>query len=172
MRSPRWSLLVLLASCEAHISDGGAGDAATGDAVADAAADSVAFGPWSPPQAKWFMPCGEDHYVMVSGTGETDLVEGKLGGGAPMPIAAVNTDDTETGAFVTGDCLTLYFASTRTSPERIYSTRRDAVGAAWQPPTVMMDFDALDGDHEDPWLSADGRTFAFTRESDIYISTR
>jgi hypothetical protein len=51
MRSPRWSLLVLLASCEAHISDGGAGDAATGDAVADAAADSVAFGPWSPPQA-------------------------------------------------------------------------------------------------------------------------
>jgi hypothetical protein len=121
---------------------------------------------------KWFMPCGEDHYVMVSGMGETDLVEGKLGGGAPMPIAAVNTDDTETGAFVTGDCLTLYFASTRTSPERIYSTRRDAVGAAWQPPTVMMDFDALDGDHEDPWLSADGRTFAFTRESDIYISTR
>jgi hypothetical protein len=124
---------------------------------------------------KWFAPCDDNHYVMVQNGrgGGTDLVEGKLGdGGAPAPIDVLNTDVTETGAFVTRDCLTVYFASTRTAPERIYVSRREAVGAPWQPPTLMKDFDALDGDHEDPWLSADGRTFAFTRDKDIYLSTR
>jgi hypothetical protein len=123
---------------------------------------------------KWFSECDGSNYVMVQTGGKagTDLVEGKLGGGAPTPITALNTDLTETGAFVTRDCLTLYFASTRTTPERIYVSRRESLGAPWQPPTVMMDFDALGGDQEDPWLSADGRTFAFAGEKDIYLTTR
>jgi hypothetical protein len=124
-------------------------------------------------EEKWFIPCNDDYFVMVQiGNNATDLLEGKLGGGTPKPIDALNTDNEETGAFVTRDCLTLYFASSRVSPQRIYISRRATVDAPWQPPTEMTDFEGLGGDQSDPWLSADGRTFAFTRDRDIYLSTR
>jgi WD40-like Beta Propeller Repeat len=127
---------------------------------------------------KWFAVCTEGYYVMAKGGGgSTDLVEGKLGSGVePKPITVLNTDDTETGAWLSRDCLTLYFASTRTDPELIYSSHRASVDAPWGPPTPMRDFAALGGDQEDPWLSPDGRTFVFASSAggnkDIYLSTR
>lgn len=127
---------------------------------------------------KWLAPCSGNHYVVVQSTaaGDTDLFEGTLGGGAPAPIDVVNTASTETGAFLTPDCLTLYFASTRVTPERIYVTHRATIGSPWQMPSVVDDFRSTGGNQEDPWLALDGRTFAFASDAggskDIYLSTR
>lgn len=130
---------------------------------------------------KWLSPCSDGHYVVVQSTaaGDTDLFEGVLGGGAPAPISALNTTKGETGAFLTADCLTLYFASFQVSPERIFVSQRARVGAPWQPPVEVDEFRIAGGSaaaQEDPWLSSDGRTFALASDAagtkDIYLSTR
>jgi WD40-like Beta Propeller Repeat len=132
---------------------------------------------------KWFMPCGTNHYIMVQSTTNngTDLVEGTLGGGAPTPIDTLNSAQSETGTFVSQDCLTIYFASTRptaTSPSKIYKSHRDTLTSPWQPPSVVDSFPISggNGSQEDPWMSTDGRTFVFTSDAagtkDVYISTR
>jgi len=130
---------------------------------------------------KWLSPCSDGHYVVVQSTaaGDTDLFEGVLGGGAPAPIDALNTTKSETGAFLTADCLTLYFASFQVTPERIFVAHRARVGAPWQPPVEVDEFRIAGGNagaQEDPWLSADGRTFALASDAagtkDIYLSTR
>jgi WD40-like Beta Propeller Repeat len=128
---------------------------------------------------KWFSPCADGHYVVVQSAGQTThLFEGTLGNGAPQPINVLNSGETETGAYLTPDCLTVYFASTRTMPEKIYRSHRDAVAAPWQPPSVVTDFPIPggNGNQEDPWISNDGRIFVFASDAagtkDIYISTR
>jgi Tol biopolymer transport system component len=134
---------------------------------------------------KWFMPCGTDHYIMVqsvgTANGQTDLVEGTLGGPKPAPIVELNSAASETGTFVSPDCLTIYFASARTTPQQIYTSHRLAIGSPWaSPPSPVTDFPILtgtgNGNQEDPWLSPDGRTFVFVSDSagtkDIYLSTR
>ena len=150
----------------------------------------TANAPWGMPQPvaplttalteKWLSPCSGGHYVVVRSTpaGDTDLLEGTLGSAAPpTPIDALNTTDSETGAFLSADCLTLYFASFHVMPERIFVTHRASVGSPWQRPTRVDDFLIGDSaDQEDPWLSADGRTFAFASNAagtkDIYLSTQ
>ena len=63
-------------------------------------------------------------------------------------------------------------------PERIFVSHRASVDAPWQPPVRVDDFKiaAGNGAQEDPWLSADGHTFAFASDAagtkDIYLSTR
>ena len=129
---------------------------------------------------KWFAPCSGSYYVIVrsTATNETDLFEGMLGGGAPTPIDTLNTASTETGAFLTQDCLTLYFASTRVTPEKIFMSRRATVTSPWPAPAQVDDFKIAGGNgaQEDPWLSLDRRTFAFASNAagtkDIYLSTR
>jgi Tol biopolymer transport system component len=128
---------------------------------------------------KWYMRCGADHYVVVrtDASGAGDLYEGTVGS-APVAIAALNAADNDTAPFITDDCLTIYFASARVAPMRIFSATRTAIDAPWQSPVVMHDFDALGGNQEDPWISADGHTFAFATDvagkgnKDIYLSTR
>jgi len=99
---------------------------------------------------KWYMPCGSE-YFMVQGTANngTDLVVGTLGStNKPTPIAELNSAQNETGTYLSPDCLTIYFASTRptsTSPSMIYKSTRPSVTAAWQPPTPMTDFKILGG---------------------------
>jgi WD40-like Beta Propeller Repeat len=127
---------------------------------------------------KWYMPCGT-RYMMVQSTASngTDLVEGPLGGTA-TPVALLNSAQSETGTFLTPDCLTLYFASARTTPQMIYKSTRPAVTAPWSNPTPVVDFAMVGGNQEDPWLSPDLRTFAFasdaagTGNKDVYLSTR
>jgi hypothetical protein len=133
---------------------------------------------------KWFMPCGTNHYVMVQSTtaNGTDLVEGTLAGAAagaaPTPIAELNSPQNETGTFVSGDCLTILFASNRTTPQQIFTSHRDSLTAPWAAPTAVIDFPISggNGNQEDPWISTDGHTFAFASDAagtkDIYLSTR
>ena len=147
--------------------------------------------PWSRPEPveplttgvteTWLSPCSGGRYVVARNTadGNTDLFEGTLGGAAPAPIAELNTTESETGAFLTEDCLTLYFASFRVTPEKIFVSRRASLGAPWQPPVPVDDFKLTTGNggaQEDPWLSRDGRTFALASNAggtkDIYLSTR
>jgi hypothetical protein len=125
---------------------------------------------------KWFMPCADNRYVMAQGEpGDgTDLVEGTLDRDAATPIAVLNSPDNDTAPFLTRDCLTIYFASSRSGATRIYMSQRRAPTEAWDRPTEVRDF-AIDGsidNEEDPWLSPDGRTFAFAGAKDIYLSTR
>ena len=125
---------------------------------------------------KWFMPCSNDRYVMAQGApGDgTDLVEGIVGGAAAKVITELSSADNDTGPFLTQDCLTIYFASARTGDARIYTSQRAAVTDPWPAPSPVLDFPIAgtnDG-QEDPWLSPDGRTFAFARNKDVYLSTR
>jgi hypothetical protein len=125
---------------------------------------------------KWFMPCADNRYVMAQGMpgGSTDLVEGTLDADAAKPIVELNSTDNDTGPFITRDCLTIYFASNRSGTARIYTSQRRAATDPWDRPTVVRDF-AISGsidNEEDPWLSPDGRTFAFAGAKDIYLSTR
>ena len=125
---------------------------------------------------KWFMPCADNRYVMAQGTpgAGTDLVEGTLDGDAAKPIVELNSPDNDTGPFLTRDCLRIFFASNRSGAARIYTSQRRAVTDPWDRPTVVRDF-AIAGsidNEEDPWLSPDGRTFAFAGAKDIYLSTR
>lgn len=129
---------------------------------------------------KWFMPCGTNHYVMVQGTANngTDLVEGTLGGTAPTPIAELNSAQSETGTLVSQDCLTIYFASARTTPTKIFTSHRLSLTDKWAPPSEVTDFALAggNGNQEDPWISLDGHTFVFASDAagtkDIYLSTR
>lgn len=144
---------------------------------------------WSKPQLitavsgagvdKWFAPCGADRYAVVrdsTNTG-TDLYEGTLGGRGPQPIDVLNSASNETGAFLTQDCLTIYFASNRNTRTQIFVSHRTAIGQPWQPPQPVDDFKLGGADNQqDPWLSADGRSFAFASDAngnnDVYLSTR
>lgn len=130
---------------------------------------------------KWLSLCSDGHYVIVQGppTGDSHLFEGTLDGAAPVAIDTVNaTTGADTGAFLTPDCLTLYFASLRATPEKIYVSHRATVTAAWGAPATVDDFKITggNGNEEDPWLSPDNRTFAFASDAsgtkDVYISTR
>jgi hypothetical protein len=125
---------------------------------------------------KWFMPCADNRYVMAQGEpgSGTDLVEGALDSDGATPITALNSPDNDTAPFLTRDCLTIYFASSRAGATRIYTSQRRTVTAAWDRPTEVREF-AIDGsidNEEDPWLSPDSRTFAFAGAKDIYLSTR
>jgi len=128
---------------------------------------------------KWFAPCSNGHYVVVQASIDTgtDLLEGTLGGAAPAPIGVLNSASNETGAFLTQDCLTIYFASNRNTRVQIFVSHRKAIDQPWQRPATVDDFKLGGADNqEDPWLSADGRTFAFASDAsgskDVYLSTR
>jgi hypothetical protein len=130
---------------------------------------------------KWYMPCGNQYFmVQETASSGTDLVTGTLGSTSkPTPVADLNSAQNETGTYLSPDCLTIYFASTRptsTSPSMIYKSTRPSVTAPWAPPTPMTDFKMLGGSQEDPWLSPDDHTFVFVSDvagtKDVYISTR
>ena len=129
---------------------------------------------------KWFAPCGNGRFVVVQARTDTgtDLLEGTLGGAAPAPLDVLNSAMNETGAFLTQDCLTIYFASNRNTRAQIFVSHRKAIDQPWQQPVTVDDFKigAFTDNQEDPWLSADGRTFAFASDAsgskDIYLSTR
>jgi len=124
---------------------------------------------------KWFMPCSvSNDYLMILGS---DVAEGTLGGGLPTVVAELSTADGETGTFLTKDCLTAYFASTRgDGTNRIYTSTRTAIGQPWSTPAVVTDFQGLGGAQQDPFISDDDRIFVFVSNvdgtNDIYISTR
>jgi hypothetical protein len=123
---------------------------------------------------KWFMPCGTSGRYLVVQNG--DLAEGVLGNGPPTVVAELSSTSSETGTFLTQDCLTIYFASDRTTVNRIYTSTRVTETSPWSPPAVVDTFAALGGEQQDPYLSPDMRTFVFVSDAsgnnDAYISTR
>ncbi len=133
----------------------------------------------SPFNEKWFMPCGPaGRYMLVSNRDsgmDSDLYEGTLGGGPPTRISELNSAQSETGTFLTQDCLTIMFASARSGNTLLYQSHRMSATAAWSTPTLVTDF-ITGADQQDPWMSADGRTFVFASNPgnnyDIFISTR
>jgi hypothetical protein len=125
---------------------------------------------------KWFMPCGGTRYLVNVGG---DIAEGTLGGGAPVVDPNLSSAQTETGNFLTQDCLHVYFASTRppgTGVNRLYTSSRMTISDPWSMPVVIADFAALGGNQEDPFLATDERTFVFVSNvggtKDVYISVR
>ena len=128
---------------------------------------------------KWYAPCGGNHYMVVSATanGDTDLYEG-LAGSAPTAVASLNSTANETSAFLTMDCLDIYFASARGATVDLYTSHRATVASPWPAPTLVADFGTADNE-EDPWLSPSGRLFLFARatvaapaQKDLYFSVR
>lgn len=122
---------------------------------------------------KWFMPCAAgSSYLTILGN---NIGEGTLGS-PPTLCAELSSAGTETGTFLSGDCLTAHFASTRSGTNQIYRATRPAIGAPWGAPELVDDFAAVGGAQEDPWLSADLRTFVFVSNvrgsKDVYLSTR
>ncbi len=124
---------------------------------------------------KWFMPCDGNRYLMIVGT---DIGEGVLGGGAPQIVPELSSTASETGPFLTKDCLTVHFASTRGNgtTNLIYTASRAALDQPWSVPVAIDDFAMLGGSQQDPFISADTRTFVFVSDiggsNDVYISTR
>lgn len=124
---------------------------------------------------KWFMPCGATTaYLVILGG---DIAAGTVGGAAPTVVTELSAPNAnETGTFLTGDCLTAYFASVRSGPNKLYTSHRTSLATAWQTPTTVDDFVSIGGDQEDPWLADDGHIFVFASNAsgtkDIYISVR
>ena len=131
---------------------------------------------------KWCMPCSLGRYLMVSSRTPTstndDIYEGTSGGGAPTLVAELSSAASgDTGAFLTADCKTAYFASTRSGTNRIYKSTRTSITSPWSPPELVPDFMAVGMAQEDPWISEDQRTFVFSATTaagnkDVYITTR
>jgi Tol biopolymer transport system component len=127
---------------------------------------------------KWLAPCAGGRFVVVRNRNNNgnDLLEGTLDSDTLTPLGALNTANDETGAFLTQDCLTIYFTSDRVKPRRIFTSHRTAIAQPWSEPSQVDDFKLPAGVQEDPWLSPDGRTFALASDalgtSDVYLSTR
>lgn len=144
-----------------------------------------AGGPWSAPALvpgvnttaleKWFMPCGmSNDYLVIQGG---DIARGTIGGAPPVVVTELSAPAAnETGTFLTGDCLTVYFASVRSGTNKLYTSHRTSLTTAWQAPTPVDDFVSIGGEQEDPWLADDGRMFVFVSNvsgtKDVYISVR
>lgn len=131
-----------------------------------------------PTPARWYSPCGTTRFMVVVTTTNSDLYEGTVGG-TPTPVAELNTDKTETSPFLSPDCLTLYFASSRSGVVKIYKSTRASISGPWSIPELLPspinDSVGLD---EDPWISADQRLFVWASKRnasttfDLYMSTR
>jgi hypothetical protein len=128
---------------------------------------------------KWCMPCAAGRYLMISSRAPStteDVYEGTTGA-APTLVAELSSNASETGPYLSPDCLTMYFASNRSGSNRIYKSTRSAITAPWSAPQIVPDFMAIGMAQEDPWLSDDQRTFVFsvltaTANKDVYLTTR
>jgi hypothetical protein len=126
---------------------------------------------------RWYGRClGGTRYVMISNRGgNQDIYEGAVGE-APVRVAEVASAASELGPSISADCLTLYFSSDRTGDFELYQATRPSVTAAWTLIGPLADFNLIDEDEQDPWLSPDQRRmyFASTRDAefDLFVATR
>jgi hypothetical protein len=132
---------------------------------------------------KWLAVC-DNGYFMISranGSNGQDFYEGQLGGnnGPGTVVTELNSTANETSTFLSNDCLTTYFASSRSGSSQIYTATRPTVASTWTTPTEVATFDTATDD-EDPWISNDQLTFYFasTRfggtndNKGVFVSTR
>lgn len=131
---------------------------------------------------KWLSVC--DNGVMIvsrdNGGSGYDLFEGTLTGGATTAATTLNSPQDETSTFLSTDCLTVYFASSRSTQNQIYFSTRPNTSTDWAAPQLApTPFSPSDGtDNEDAWESLDLHTFVFasirggSSTKQVYISTR
>ena len=145
--------------------------------------------PWGTPTAvtevnsaayeKWLAVCQNGYYMVSRDAGATgqDLYVGQLGGATPAPATELNSADSEISSFLSTDCKTTYFASNRSGQTQLYTATRPDPTSPFTTPTLVTDFGTAT-DNEDPWESADQKTFVFAtiRGTDthkaVYLSTR
>ena len=144
--------------------------------------------PWSPPtnfaeintalDERWFSPCLGGRYLIVRGSdaaGTSDIYEGVIGGAPAQPVAELNDPAGQSSVYITPDCRTVFFWSSRSGNDELYTATRPASDGAWSIPQRMTDFDTQ-ASEQDPWMSADGRMFVFASDRDgtmdLFISTR
>lgn len=141
---------------------------------------ALVTGPNTNKTEKWYAPCTGGYYLMIGTTGtDTDVFEG-TGTTPPTRVANLSSGSSETGTYLSRDCLTAYFASNRDGGQTdLYIATRALATDPWPSPQKVTDFDTPDNNEEDPFLSADGHVFVFARattanaaQKDVYISTR
>ncbi len=136
---------------------------------------------------KWLAVCGDNTHIMVSrdpgfgtATSNPDLYEGTFADGAGTKSTVLNSANAEISTFISKDCLTVMFASTRSGQVQLYTSTRPTIGGTWSAP-VLLDapFDPSTGtDNEDPGYTPDGHVFVFAgihaplTTKDVYLSTR
>lgn len=119
-------------------------------------------GPNTAALEKWYTPCGSSYLVIVDG----DIAEGTIGSPPTTSTALSDPASSETGPYLTPDCLTTYFASPRMTGTRIWMSTRTSITSPWSTPVMFTEFLAVGGAQEDPWLSPDQRLFSFCTNVD------
>jgi hypothetical protein len=119
---------------------------------------------------KWLAVCDANYFMVsravVRGTTTTttdqDLFVGQLDGTSPGTLASELSLPTynETSAFLSTDCTTALFASNRDGTTQIYTAQRTDPTSTFGAVT-LVDYLGTASDNEDPWVSADQRTFVF-----------
>lgn len=129
-------------------------------------------GAWSTPTPVPSLNSLTDDYTASPCLGGTRFVVASSRGGASSdlydivpnltttPIAAANTAGTESGPFVTEDCLRLYFASDIDGTLDLYVTTRETIDAPWSERTKIEDL-STSVNEGDPWLGDDERHMIF-----------
>jgi hypothetical protein len=145
--------------------------------------------PWSTPTIvssvstanyeKWLAVCNGNYFMVsrANGANGQDLYQGQLGVDGGTLVTELSSTTSEISTFLSNDCKTAYFASSRNGKTQMFTSTRQSIGGTWTTPTVVTDFGDA-SDNEDAWMSADQRTFAFatirgaSTTKDLYISTR
>ncbi len=135
-------------------------------------------GAWSNPQIlsgvsttanyeKWFAVCQGGYYMVARDTGSGTpfhLYAGQLNAGPDAEATELaDVTGSETSTFLSADCMTTYFASSRVSPTGIYSATRSNPTAKWVGVHMVTDFGTT-YEQEDPWMSNDGLVFYFASQ--------
>ena len=95
----------------------------------------------------------------------------------PQLIAELSTPGNDESPFYVpgSDDLVIAFGSERDGVRDIYTARRSAIGAPFDPP-VRVAIDTPEFEESDPWMSPDGRTLYFatnrTGNGEIAVTTR
>jgi len=126
---------------------------------------------------RFLSPCAQgDGVVLASdrgGGGHDDLYV--AAGEAISLIDVAAGPANETAAFVTADCLTVYFASDSTGNYDLYVMSRPDGEAQFGAPVAIDELNTS-ANELDPWVSADGHQILFARGTggihDLYESTR
>jgi hypothetical protein len=119
-------------------------------------------------------PCAGDTRWIVASDRDTEgvLALYEAAGDQLTALADVNAGGDAHSAFVTEDCLTLYFSSARAGTRDLYVTTRAAIGEPWASPTLIEDLSTPDGEELDPWVSSDGRHLVFSDGYRIFEAFR
>ena len=129
---------------------------------------------------KWLAVCSSGYFMVTRANGtQLDLYDGVLGQTTGDPVTTLNSTGNESSTYLSPDCLTVLFASTRSGTMQMYAAQRASITDAWPAPIMITAF-GMSTDNEDAYMSPDQRLFVFASVRDgsaagdkaLYISTR